>query len=170
MPFAVKALDHIVLTCKNVNATVAFYTKRLGMQHEVFRSSKDPPGIERYDNTQNPISSHQSVDKPPFSHSLLLTPPAFSRHALLFGQQKLNLHQAGSEFEPKASLAKPGTADLCFLTSTPITDVLAELKKEGLEVLEDGKVVDRTGARGKLKSVYTRDPDGNLIEISNYVD
>jgi catechol 2,3-dioxygenase-like lactoylglutathione lyase family enzyme len=95
---------------------------------------------------------------------------AFSRHALLFGQQKLNLHQAGSEFEPKARLAKPGTADLCFLTSTPITDVLAELKKEGLEVLEDGKVVDRTGARGKLKSVYTRDPDGNLIEISNYVD
>ncbi|THZ87549.1 Glyoxalase/Bleomycin resistance protein/Dihydroxybiphenyl dioxygenase [Aureobasidium pullulans] len=138
MPFAVKALDHIVLTCKNVNATVAFYTKRLGMQHEVFRSSKDPPGIER--------------------------------HALLFGQQKLNLHQAGSEFEPKASLAKPGTADLCFLTSTPITDVLAELKKEGLEVLEEGKVVDRTGARGQLKSVYTRDPDGNLIEISNYVD
>ncbi|THX61666.1 hypothetical protein D6D06_00438 [Aureobasidium pullulans] len=92
------------------------------------------------------------------------------KHALLFGQQKLNLHQAGSEFEPKATLAKPGTADLCFLTSTPITDVLAELKKEGLEVLEDGKVVDRTGARGKLKSVYTRDPDGNLIEISNYVD
>ncbi|THZ05881.1 Glyoxalase/Bleomycin resistance protein/Dihydroxybiphenyl dioxygenase [Aureobasidium pullulans] len=167
MPFAVKALDHIVLTCKNVNATVAFYTKRLGMQHEVFRSSKDPLGIERYNSTRDPISSHPSMKIP--THLALLT-PAFSRHALLFGQQKLNLHQAGSEFEPKARLAKPGTADLCFLTSTPITDVLAELKKEGLEVLEEGKVVDRTGARGKLKSVYTRDPDGNLIEISNYVD
>ncbi|THW31041.1 hypothetical protein D6D25_05763 [Aureobasidium pullulans] len=60
MPFAVKALDHIVLTCKNVNATVAFYTKRLGMQHEVFRSSKDPPGIERYNSTHDPIYLHLS--------------------------------------------------------------------------------------------------------------
>jgi len=91
------------------------------------------------------------------------------RHALSFGSQKLNLHQAGAEFEPKATLAKPGTADLCFITSTPITDVLAELKEQGLEILEEGKVVDRTGAVGKLKSVYTRDPDGNLIEVSNYV-
>lgn len=92
-----------------------------------------------------------------------------TRHALSFGSQKLNLHQAGAEFEPKATLAKPGTADLCFITSTPITDVLQELKGNGLEILEEGKVVDRTGAVGKLKSVYTRDPDGNLIEVSNYV-
>ncbi|KAG9678845.1 Glyoxalase/Bleomycin resistance protein/Dihydroxybiphenyl dioxygenase, partial [Aureobasidium melanogenum] len=136
MPFAVKALDHVVLTCRNINATVKFYNL-LGMKHEVFRSSKDGPGVER--------------------------------HALSFGQQKLNLHQAGAEFEPKATLAKPGTADLCFITTTPITDVLAELQKEGLEILEEGKVVDRVGAAGKLKSVYTRDPDGNLIEVSNYV-
>ncbi|KAG9837155.1 Glyoxalase/Bleomycin resistance protein/Dihydroxybiphenyl dioxygenase, partial [Aureobasidium melanogenum] len=136
MPFAVKALDHVVLTCRNINATVKFYNL-LGMKHEVFHSSKDAPGVER--------------------------------HALSFGQQKLNLHQAGAEFEPKATLAKPGTADLCFITTTPITEVLAELQKEGLEILEQGKVVDRVGAVGKLKSVYTRDPDGNLIEVSNYV-
>ncbi|KAG9787851.1 Glyoxalase/Bleomycin resistance protein/Dihydroxybiphenyl dioxygenase, partial [Aureobasidium melanogenum] len=136
MPFAVKALDHVVLTCRNINATVKFYNL-LGMKHEVFHSSKDAPGVER--------------------------------HALSFGQQKLNLHQAGAEFEPKATLAKPGTADLCFITTTPITEVLAELQKEGLEILEEGKVVDRVGAVGKLKSVYTRDPDGNLIEVSNYV-
>lgn len=98
-----------------------------------------------------------------------VTPSSKYRHALSFGQQKLNLHQAGAEFEPKATLAKPGTADLCFITTTPITEVLAELQKEGLEVLEEGKVVDRVGAVGKLKSVYTRDPDGNLIEVSNYV-
>jgi catechol 2,3-dioxygenase-like lactoylglutathione lyase family enzyme len=91
------------------------------------------------------------------------------RNALSFGTQKLNLHQAGAEFEPKASLAAPGTADLCFITSTPISEVLAELKDNGLEVLEEGKIVDRIGAVGKLKSVYTRDPDGNLIEVANYV-
>lgn len=106
-------------------------------------------------------------DSPSRRYSTNLTFP--HRHALSFGSQKLNLHQAGAEFEPKATLAKPGTADLCFITTTPITDVLAELQKEGLEILEEGKVVDRTGAVGKLKSVYTRDPDGNLIEVSNYV-
>jgi catechol 2,3-dioxygenase-like lactoylglutathione lyase family enzyme len=67
-------------------------------------------------------------------------------------------------------LAKPGTADLCFVTDTPIQDVLAEFKQVAeMEVLEGGKVVDRTGAVGDLKSVYVRDPDGNLVEISNHV-
>ena len=105
---------------------------------------------------------------PLHQHGHLLTYPNH-RHALSFGSQKLNLHQAGAEFEPKALLAKPGTADLCFITTTPITYVLAELKQQGLEILEEGKVVDRTGAVGNLKSVYTRDPDGNLIEVANYV-
>jgi catechol 2,3-dioxygenase-like lactoylglutathione lyase family enzyme len=174
MPFAVKALDHVVLTCRNIPATVKFYNGLLGMKHEVFRSSKDAPGVERY--------VYFLVRESSSNRSLVLNPlhdlhqygpmtniPLYPRHALSFGTQKLNLHQAGSEFEPKASLAKPGTADLCFITTTPITDVLAELKQQGLEILEDGKVVDRTGAVGNLKSVYTRDPDGNLIEVANYV-
>ncbi|KAG9560519.1 hypothetical protein KCU71_g7622, partial [Aureobasidium melanogenum] len=165
MPFAVKALDHVVLTCRNINATVKFYNL-LGMKHEVFHSSKDAPGVERIHTPDFLFVEHETQTISPSSK---LTPSSKHRHALSFGQQKLNLHQAGAEFEPKATLAKPGTADLCFITTTPITEVLAELQKEGLEILEEGKVVDRVGAVGKLKSVYTRDPDGNLIEVSNYV-
>jgi catechol 2,3-dioxygenase-like lactoylglutathione lyase family enzyme len=174
MPFAVKALDHVVLTCRNIPATVKFYNGLLGMKHEVFRSSKDAPGVERYV-YPHPYSQAYHTYIHIYLMSLISSHQSFgtnlwrNRHALSFGTQKLNLHQAGSEFEPKASLAKPGTADLCFITTTPITDVLAELKQQGLEVLEDGKVVDRTGAVGNLKSVYTRDPDGNLIEVANYV-
>lgn len=86
------------------------------------------------------------------------------RHALLFGQQKINLHQLGKEFEPKAQNVQTGSADLCFITDSPVDEVLKTLKSRDIHVLEGGKVVDRTGAVGNLKSVYVRDPDENLIE------
>lgn len=86
------------------------------------------------------------------------------RQALLFGAQKINLHQAGREFEPKAQQPLPGSADLCFLTADPVDQVRENFIAAGIEVLEDAKVVDRTGAKSKLRSVYVRDPDGNLVE------
>jgi catechol 2,3-dioxygenase-like lactoylglutathione lyase family enzyme len=89
------------------------------------------------------------------------------RKALRFGEQKINLHQIGKEFEPKAAHATPGSGDLCFITKTPIEDVLAHLNGTGTRI-ELGPV-DRTGAIGAIRSVYLRDPDFNLIEISNYV-
>jgi catechol 2,3-dioxygenase-like lactoylglutathione lyase family enzyme len=89
------------------------------------------------------------------------------RKALSFGQQKINLHQAGKEFEPKAVKPTPGSGDLCFITSTPVAAVIVHLKKAGVAI-EEGPV-PRTGATGPIQSVYFRDPDGNLIEVSNYV-
>jgi len=86
------------------------------------------------------------------------------RKALHFGKQKINLHQAGHEFEPKAQVALPGTADLCFLVKVPIDEVLQQLQRAGVSVLAGP--VERTGAQGHLRSVYCRDPDGNLIELS----
>lgn len=86
------------------------------------------------------------------------------RHALRFGNQKLNLHQSGKEFEPKAGTVQPGSEDLCFITDHPIDDVLKAWTSAGIDVLEGSKVVERTGAVGKLRSVYCRDPDGNLVE------
>lgn len=95
---------------------------------------------------------------------MAFTSGGVERHALSFGQQKINLHVGGKEFEPKAGNVKPGSADLCFLIQDPVDEVLNRLKTNGIALLEDGKVVDRTGARGKLRSVYIRDPDDNLIE------
>jgi catechol 2,3-dioxygenase-like lactoylglutathione lyase family enzyme len=87
------------------------------------------------------------------------------RKALAFGAQKINLHQAGREFEPKAQRPTPGSADLCFLTSVPLAAVQQHLATCGVPVLEGP--VQRTGARGPILSVYIRDPDQNLIEIAN---
>lgn len=88
------------------------------------------------------------------------------RVALTFGQQKINLHQVGKEFEPKAHTAVSGSGDLCFITETPLTEAVAHLKKENVEIIE-GPVM-KTGALGPIRSVYFRDPDLNLIEVSNY--
>ncbi|RDH29273.1 glyoxalase domain-containing protein 5 [Aspergillus welwitschiae] len=133
--FAVKSLDHLVLTVRSIPASVAFYTNHLGMKHEVFTSPSNPD---------------------------------IQRHALRFGSQKINLHQSGKEFEPKAENVMPGSADLCFLTDTKVENVLKAFEEAKIDVLEGNKVVERTGAVGKIRSVYVRDPDGNLIEISNY--
>lgn len=89
-----------------------------------------------------------------------------NRKALTFGNQKINLHQKGKEFEPKAEHPTSGSADLCFIAETDIEEVLEELKLKNIEIIEG--IVERTGALGKIKSVYFRDPDLNLIEVSNY--
>ena len=88
------------------------------------------------------------------------------RKALRFGEQKINLHQAGNEFEPKAAHPTPGSADLCFITKTSLEDVISHLISKGYAI-ELGPV-ERTGAVGRMRSIYLRDPDSNLIEISTY--
>ncbi|XP_069027083.1 glyoxalase domain-containing protein 5 isoform X1 [Embiotoca jacksoni] len=89
-----------------------------------------------------------------------------NRKALGFGQQKFNLHQLGQEFEPKAKHPTSGSADLCLITKTPLATVAAHLKVCGVKI-EEGPV-KRSGAVGTITSVYFRDPDHNLIEVSNY--
>ncbi|WP_018184495.1 VOC family protein [Kaistia granuli] len=87
------------------------------------------------------------------------------RVALRFGRQKINLHKVGQELEPRARFPVAGSADLCFLASTPLEDVEAHLARMGIAI-EVGPVL-RTGAMGTILSIYIRDPDGNLIEIAN---
>ncbi|MBA4016934.1 MAG: VOC family virulence protein [Pirellula sp.] len=123
---SVKALDHLVLTVRNLEATCAFYCDVLGMRRVTFGAG---------------------------------------RWALEFGVQKINLHEAGREFEPKAAVATPGSADLCFLTDEPIADVAEHWQRCGVAVVQGP--VERTGAVGRLLSLYCRDPDGNLIEVAN---
>ena len=125
----VTALDHLVLTVRDMAATVGFYCDVLGMWREDFRVAGG------------------SV-----------------RTALKFGAQKINLHVAGAEFEPKARMPTPGSADLCFLGDAPLADWQAQFARHGVAV-EDGPVA-RTGATGPITSLYVRDPDGNLIEVS----
>jgi catechol 2,3-dioxygenase-like lactoylglutathione lyase family enzyme len=120
----IEALDHLVLTASDLEATVRFY-ERLGMHREVFGDR---------------------------------------RIALRFGTQKLNLHLAGAEIAPHAHRPTPGSADLCFLVEGRLDDVAAELDAAGIPV-ELGPV-ERTGAQGPIRSLYLRDPDGNLVELS----
>jgi catechol 2,3-dioxygenase-like lactoylglutathione lyase family enzyme len=87
------------------------------------------------------------------------------RRALKFGWQKINLHQAGREFEPKAERPTPGSGDFCLITDVPVERVVEHLGACGVEIVEGP--VPRTGATGRLESVYFRDPDGNLVELSN---
>lgn len=130
----VQSLDHLVLTVKDLDATVEFYQQVLGMQLTSFSAATDA---------------------------------SVTRHALKFGAQKINLHVSGKEFEPKAQNVQPGSGDLCFLVEDSVDDVLGRLQQQGIAVLEGGQVVERTGAQGKLRSVYVRDPDGNLIEYGH---
>ena len=87
--------------------------------------------------------------------------------ALLFGSQKINLHEAGHTFEPKAKAPTPGSGDFCLVAARPLAEICASLAANGVAV-EVGPV-ERTGARGPMMSVYFRDPDGNLVEVSEYL-
>ena len=121
-------IDHIVLTVSDVDRTLAFFQRVLGMTAVSFGEG---------------------------------------RRALAFGDQKLNLHQAGREFEPKAQRPTPGAIDLCLTTDVPLDEVATHLRSQSVAI-EHGPV-DKVGARGALRSLYFRDPDGNLIEVSNEV-
>jgi catechol 2,3-dioxygenase-like lactoylglutathione lyase family enzyme len=90
-----------------------------------------------------------------------------NRKAFVFGNQKINLHVKGREFEPKAHLPVPGSLDLCFIASIPLQQVIARLREHGAAIVEGP--VRRTGANGPIESVYLRDPDLNLVEIAEYV-
>jgi catechol 2,3-dioxygenase-like lactoylglutathione lyase family enzyme len=120
-------LDHLVLTVRDIDATIAFYVRVLGMQPVSFGAG---------------------------------------RHALVFGRQKINLHSVDAPSKPHAAHPTPGSADLCLITSMPISDVVAHLDHVGVPV-ERGPV-SRTGAIGSITSVYFRDPDENLLEVSCY--
>lgn len=90
------------------------------------------------------------------------------RKALQFGQCKINLHQYGNEFEPKAAQPAPGTQDICLVTRAAMQEVIDHLRSVRLDLIEGP--VPRTGALGAMESVYLRDPDGNLVEIARYED
>jgi len=90
-----------------------------------------------------------------------------NRKALQFGRQKINLHERGKEFDPKAVNPTPGSGDLCFITEIPLLQVKEHIRSCGVEIIEGP--VGRTGAVGPIESIYLRDPDGNLIEVSNYL-
>jgi catechol 2,3-dioxygenase-like lactoylglutathione lyase family enzyme len=90
--------------------------------------------------------------------------PTEERFAFKFGQQKINVHEWGKEFTPRAHVAAPGTQDLCFIASIPLDEVISRLRKNNVAILEGP--VAKTGATGPIRSVYVRDPDLNLVEIS----
>jgi catechol 2,3-dioxygenase-like lactoylglutathione lyase family enzyme len=92
--------------------------------------------------------------------------PTEERLAFAFGSQKINLHVWGREFTPRAHVASPGSLDLCFIASVPLDQVIGTLEKKGVKIIEGP--VRKTGAVGPIRSVYVRDPDLNLVEISVY--
>jgi catechol 2,3-dioxygenase-like lactoylglutathione lyase family enzyme len=123
----IERVYHIVLTTRDRDACIRFYTEVLGMKLERFSEN---------------------------------------RLALKFGTQKINLHEWGKEFTPRAHVAVPGSLDLCFIAATSLDQVIATLKKNGVPIIEGP--VAKTGAQGPIRSVYVRDPDLNLVEISVY--
>jgi len=88
------------------------------------------------------------------------------KKALRFGRQKINLHEVGKELEPKSLRPTPGSGDMCFITEVPIRELITRFRKAGVEIIEGP--IQRTGALGLMESIYLRDPDGNLLELSNY--
>ena len=118
-------IDHLVLTVKDIEATIQFYETVLGMVSETFGEG---------------------------------------RMALNFGNQKINLHEQGHEFEPKADQPVPGSEDMCFITEIPLEIAMDHVTRKGIQVIEGP--VARTGATGPIISFYFRDPDGNLISIT----
>jgi len=127
--FKIEALDHLVLTVKNIERTIEFYQTALNMEVIEFGEN---------------------------------------RKALKFGKQKMNLHEAGKEFEPKAKRAVPGSADFCLITKSSIEQIVQHFEQREVPI-EEGPVI-RTGAAGRIISVYVRDPDENLVEVSNYME
>ena len=125
--------------------------------------------VEQLDHIVLPVSDIESIAHFYTTH-LGMEKRTFGegRVALHFGDQKINLHPAGWDYEPKATVSVAGTADLCFLVSEPVESLQADLIEGEIEVIEGP--VERTGASGRLLSIYIRDPDGNLIELSNPVD
>ena len=121
-------IDHLVLTTRDRDACIRFYSGILGMRLEKFST------------------------------------PTEERLALKFGNQKINLHEWGREFDPRAHVPVPGSLDLCFIAAVPLEQVVRKLKDARVKIIE-GPVM-KTGAVSKLRSVYVRDPDLNLIEIS----
>jgi len=100
-----------------------------------------------------------------YQNVLGMKPVSFGdgRIALKFGSQKINLHEVGNEFEPRARLATAGSADLCFIVED-LAEIQAQIAKSGIEIIEGP--VQRTGANGPISSIYIRDPDGNLLELA----
>jgi catechol 2,3-dioxygenase-like lactoylglutathione lyase family enzyme len=127
MPIVLDRIDHIVVTAWDVDRTIDFYVRVLGMEPITF---------------------------------------AGGRRGLAFGRQKINLHQAGREYEPKALKPTPGSIDLCFITEGPLDEVVDHLRAQGVAIVAGP--VEKTGALGPMMSVYFRDPDGNLVEVSRY--
>jgi catechol 2,3-dioxygenase-like lactoylglutathione lyase family enzyme len=126
----IERVDHIVLTTRDQDACIRFYSGVLGMKLEKFRT------------------------------------PTEERLALKFGAQKINLHQWGKEFSPRAHVAVPGSLDLCYIASISLEQVMQRLKKNDVPLMQGP--VAKTGAKGAIRSVYVRDPDLNLVEISVY--
>jgi catechol 2,3-dioxygenase-like lactoylglutathione lyase family enzyme len=121
-------LDHLVLTVTDIDRTVDFYVRGLGMVEQVF---------------------------------------AGGRRALRFGRQKINLHPANGEpILPRAARPLPGTADICLIVACPLAEVEQRLCREGFAI--EAEPVPRTGATGPIRSIYLRDPDGNLVELAEY--
>lgn len=120
-------IDHIVITVKNIDTSIDFYTKILGLTHKL---------------------------------------ESGNRHMLCFGKQKINLHSYKGEFQPAADYPTYGSQDLCFIVTDELEAVQAELGAKGVQIIEG--IVDKHGALGLMKSLYIRDPDGNLIELASY--